>query len=127
MASTFAGLALYNSGPHRFVIRSVGRLFLPAFVIDELQTDTAVFGPRELAIIQTGRLVATTDAALWSQVDLIRQHAEAALTGDLVEGSGRTWMDMTLLRFQPDDRVDRGRDVSLGYRADYIELNNPPS
>lgn len=125
MASTIAGVALFNSGPHRFVIRSVGRLWLPPLAIDELQETTAVIeSPIELAIVQTGRLIADTDAALWSLVDAIKTRTEQALKGTLIEHSGRQWTNMTLLRFRADDRVNRGRKVSLSYRVDYIRLVN---
>ncbi|TVQ34451.1 MAG: hypothetical protein EA376_00140 [Phycisphaeraceae bacterium] len=123
MGSEFAGQVLFDSGPHRFVIRSVGRLWLPPLAIDELQDAIEVLArPIELAIVQTGRLVFETDDDLWDQVELIRSRAESALKGTLIEHSGREWEDMTMLRFRPDDRVDRGRRISLAYRVDYIRL-----
>lgn len=126
MSSTFAGLALFNSGPHRFIPRALGRIWLPPLRIDELQETTLVIAaPAEVAIVQTGRLVAPDDASLWALLDAIRAEAEAATTGALVEQSGRTWNDMTLLRFVPADRFDRARTVSLAYRADYIRLAVP--
>jgi len=123
MGSTFAGLSLFDSGPHRFTPRTMGRIWLPPLTIDELQETTLVLDvPRELVIVQRGRLVAADDAALWGQVDVIRGHAEAALTGALVEASGRAWADVTLLGFTAGEQVDRGRRVSLGYSAVYIAL-----
>jgi len=122
MSSSFAGLDLFGSGPHRFVIKPVGMLFLPPLTADALQITTDVVTQLELAIVQRGRLVADTDADLWAQVDLIQQKAEIPLNGVLVDHSGRNWTNMTLLRFAPEDRVDRGRKVSLAYRVDYIRL-----
>ena len=125
MSSTIAGQALFNSGPHRFALRPVGRLWLPPLVIDELQESTQVIAtPIELAIIQTGRLVAATESALWALVDTIKGHADSALRGALIDHSGREWDNMTLLRFRPADRLDRGRVISLAYQADYIRLIN---
>ena len=120
--STINGQGLFNSGPHRFVTRVLGQLALPPLAIDFLQTATEPLGANELAIVQRGRLVDTTTAGLWAQVDAIKSAAEGMLTGTLVDNNGRSWTGMTLLRFVPDDRVDRGRVVSLGYRADYVRL-----
>ncbi len=123
MGSTFAGLSLFDSGPHRFAPRTMGRLWLPPLAVDALQETTLVLDvPRELMIAQTGRLIADDDAGLWGQVDVIRGHAEAALTGTLVEASGRAWAGVTLLGFSPAEQVDRGRRVSLSYSAVYIDL-----
>lgn len=123
MTSTFAGLALFNSGPHRFVPRAAGRVWLPPFAVDELQS-TIYVGPDpvELAIEQTGRLVASSDSALWALYDAIRVRAEARLTGSLVESSGRSWPLMSLVRFRPAGPLDRARTVSLAYEALYLQL-----
>jgi len=120
--STIAGQGLFNSGPHRFVVRAVGSLYFPPLSIDFLQTTTEVIGPIELAIEQRGRLVAASAGALWTLVAAIRAAAESQLTGTLVDNNGQSWSDMTLLRLRPADRVDRGRVVSLAYEADYVRL-----
>jgi len=76
MASTFAGLSLFNSGPHRFAVGRTGRLVRGPFQTAlELPYSTDE-GPAELAIVQTGRLVASTSSALWALVDAARAQAE---------------------------------------------------
>lgn len=120
--SSIAGQQLFESGPHRFVVRAVGRVFLPPFALDFLQETTFVAGPLELWVRQTGRLVAQDGPTLWELVELIRARAESALHGTLITNDGRSWSGMTLLRFRPEERVDRGRLVSLAYDADYIRL-----
>lgn len=122
--SSIAGQQLFESGPHRFVVRAVGRVFLPPFALDFLQETTFVAGPLELWVRQTGRLVADDGPTLWQLVEQIRSRAESALNGTLVTNDGRSWDDMTLLRFRPADEVDRGRRVSLAYEADYIRLDD---
>lgn len=124
MASTFAGLTLFNSGPHRFVVGRLGRLVRGPFQTpteDPFTTDEAA---REVAVLQTGRLVAPSTSALWALVDAIGAQAELPRTGTLVDHHGRSWSDMTLLSFDPEDRVDRGREVSLGYRVMYLRFNS---
>jgi len=123
MASTFGGMSLFNSGPHRFVERSAGRVYLPPLQFDDLTDVTVVFpSPLELAVEQRGRLIGADESDLWAQIDAIRAETDAARTGTLVDNSGRSRADMTLLRFRPSDRIDRGRVVSVAYEAVYIRL-----
>lgn len=123
MGSTISGQALFDSGPQRFVIKPVGKLFLPPLALDALQNTTVVIGNLELWVVQTGRLVGTDDDDLWDQIDLIQQRAGAALNGTLVIPSGRSFTGMTLLRMKPEGAIEHGRGVSLAYRADYIRLD----
>ena len=122
MASTFAGLSLFESGPHRFAMGRFGRHFLePDRGVNTAPT-TWDREQAEVTVLQTGRLIAPDDAALMTLVDAIRNEAELPRTGTLVDHHGRSWDTMTMLRFEPDDRVDRGRVVSLGYSALYRRI-----
>ncbi len=120
--SSIAGHTLFNSGPHRFIVRPVGMLYVPPLFFDPIQTTTNVVTQLELTIIQTGRLIGASESDLWSQVNAIKSAAEVQLNGTLTDNNGVTWTDMTLLRFAPADRVDRGRVISLAYEATYIRL-----
>jgi hypothetical protein len=122
MASSFAGFTLFNSGPHRFAVVALGRHFLAPDAGVNSQPTTWDRNKLELTIRQRGRLIAASDAALWTLVDAIRTQAELPRTGTLTDHHGRTWASMTLLRFTPEDRIDRGRTVSLGYEALYRNL-----
>ena len=119
--STFAGLGLFNSGPHRFALKALGALWVPPLALDPLQSRVEVFAVNlELQIKQTGRLTALTEADLWSQVEAIRARVNARTLGTLVDNAGQTWAGMTLLTFRPGEQVDRGRLFSLAYTADYV-------
>ncbi len=121
--STHAGQSLFNSGPHRFAPRSMGRLWVPPLTLDTLQDLTTVFTTNlEVSLRQTGRLIGSSESDLWSQVETIRARCEAKLFGTLVDNAGRSWVNMTLLTFRPADRADRGRVISLAYTADYVRL-----
>lgn len=121
--SSIAGQTLFNSGPHRFILRPVGALFVPPFFFDPIQTSTDVVGDVELTIIQTGRLIGEDEGDLWDQVNAIKAAAESELNGTLIDNNGISWSNMTLLRFAPEDRVDRGRVISLRYEARYMRLS----
>lgn len=121
--STIAGQALFNSGPHRFVHGRVGRLWAPPLRLDALQDRIVVFPTNvELVIRQSGRLIGSSEADLWAQVALIQTRCQALLNGALIDNSGNTWTDMTLLEFAPETTADRGRAVSLAYTAVYARL-----
>jgi hypothetical protein len=120
--STIAGQGLFNSGPHRFRLRPVGTLAVPPLVLDSVQTTTAILDEIEVALEQTGRLIDTTPAGLWDQVEAIRAAAESRLNGTLIDETGRSWSDMTLLRFAMAGQLCRGRVVSVGYEAVYVRL-----
>ncbi|MDX2116302.1 MAG: hypothetical protein SFZ24_11885 [Planctomycetota bacterium] len=122
MASTFAGLALFNSGPHRFVIRSAGRLVRAPFQTPLELPFTINEAVRELWIVQRGRLIAPTNAELMTLMDAVQARAELGQFGTLVDHHGKQWTSMTMLSFDPDDRIDRGRVCSVRYRVEYLRF-----
>ena len=122
MASTFAGLSLFESGPHRFAAGRFGRHYLePDRGINSSPT-TWDREQAEVTVFQRGRLIAADDAALFALVDAIRAEAELPRTGTLVDHHGRSWASMTMLRFELDGDVDRGRVVSVGYTVTYRHI-----
>lgn len=124
MGSTFGGASYFNSGPHRFIVKRLGRLVQGPFqtALDlPYSTDR---GPAEVAVVQTGRLTATTNAALWALIDAIQTRAENTLAGTLVDHHGRQWSNMRLIAFKPDDRIDRGRVYSVAYQVDYLRFGS---
>lgn len=122
MASTFGGVAYFNSGPHRFVEKRLGRLVQGPFqtALDlPYSTDR---GPAEMAVAQTGRLMAATNAALWTLIDAIQAKAESSTSGTLIDHHGRQWTNMRMISFRMDDRIDRGRVLSVRYKVDYLRF-----
>ncbi|MEO1130113.1 MAG: hypothetical protein AAFX05_10475 [Planctomycetota bacterium] len=120
MSSTFAGVSLFDSGPHRFAVRAVGRYLTFPFEGGGGGGTIEIFGERGLVIEQTGRLVAPSDAALWVLIDAVRSRAEGPTLGTLVDHHGRVWPSMSMVELRTEDRIDRGRVVSIGYRVLYV-------
>jgi len=120
--SSIAGQGLFNSGPHRFRLRPVGTLAVPPLTLDSVQTTTQALDELEVALEQSGRLLDETPAGLWDQVEAIRLAAEGRLTGMLIDETGRSWSNMTLLRFEMTGPLSRGRVASMGYEALYVRL-----
>lgn len=122
MGSTFGGVAHFNSGPHRFVVKRLGRLVQGPFqtALDlPYSTDR---GPAEVAVVQTGRLTAATNAALWTLIDSIHAKAESGTTATLIDHHGRQWTNMQMISFKMEDRIDRGRVYSVRYKVDYLRF-----
>lgn len=121
--SAFAGLSLFASGPHRFTVEPTGALVVPKLSLRLEEPGSRVIGPLELAVVVTGRLLAESDEALDTQVGAIEEKLHPGYElGILIDGHGREWTEMRFVRFEREDRVDRGRVVSLGYTARFVRL-----
>ncbi len=77
------------------------------------------YGALEWDVLVTGRLVAPSDAALWTQRDAIQASLDAKGLGTLVDLHGRSWATMFFSRLTFDEATDRGRVVSIGYVAQF--------
>lgn len=120
-AARFGG-ALVFPGVSRFREGWMGRSFNypnsggnPSDIIE-------VNGVLETTVVQTGRLVSGSESALESRIDTLRGLAEAQTVGTLESGGTRVWTGITMLRVRFDDRVDVGRQWSVGYTVDYAVL-----
>lgn len=120
--SSFKGINLFGSGPHRFTVGRQGRRVVTyaALTGDPSVPGSFASGDHELRITVTGRLTGANEAALWSQRDAIAaQAASTSGAGALADGKGRTWTDIKLLTFTPAGPTDRGRTLSLAYTAEF--------
>jgi len=126
MASTYAGLGLFNSGPHRFQEDVRGYLALSNGLVLGAPgiPGTILTGRLERTVLVKGRLVASSEAGLWTLRDAIAAVFTPApgTPGLLIDHAGRQWTDMTFVRFDPADRVDRGRVWSLRYEAKFVAV-----
>jgi hypothetical protein len=123
MSSTFKGLSLFSSGPHRFSVGTTGSDLLPNWRIIPQTPGTTVIGPLEVGVVVRGVLVAGSEAGLWALRDALQaQVTHPPQVGTLVDQNGRSWADMTLVRLESADRTDRGRQWSIGYSASFVRL-----
>jgi len=118
MASSFKGVDLFGSGPHRFALGRQGQLMLTRLYLGDISPGTIPIGLRELDVIVAGRLVAASESALWTLRDaFVAQLEESPTPGTLIDPHGRTWADMTFIDWREGDRTDRGRVRSMAYVA----------
>lgn len=123
MGSTFGGVAYFDSGPQRFAMGRRGELTRGPFVDPNTFPVSQWFEKDlELAIFQTGRLVAPDAPSLWSLVDAIVARAEQFTPDTLVDTTGRSWSEMYMLRFTPEGPIDFGRAVSQAYSVFYLRF-----
>lgn len=123
MPSSFGGVDIFGSGPHRFTLQPQGLEILEASQQTPAGDGPVILGTLELRVEVRGRLTGTSEAQLWQRRDAI-----AALITDppqqatLDDGNGRQWEDMSLARFEELGPIDRGRERSLAYRAVFRRL-----
>lgn len=123
MSSSFKSLNLFGSGPHRFSRSPQGELAISDVALGSFTPKTNVFGLVELEIVVRGRLVAVSDSALWTLRDAITaQLTDPPAKGTLVDHTGRSYADMSFLRYEESPRTDRGRAVSIAYLARFRKL-----
>lgn len=123
MASSFKGKSLFNSGSHRFALARQGHLILQDLFFGVTTPGSTPFGLLELDVIVTGRLVASSEVALWALRDAITAELqEVPTSGVLVDEHGRTWNEMIFIRYEEGDRVDRGRVWSIEYVATFRDF-----
>ncbi|MBU6411987.1 MAG: hypothetical protein KGS45_00815 [Planctomycetes bacterium] len=120
--STFNGLSIFV-GPHRFTIGDQGQTLIPLISQGALDPASLPIGLKELVITVTGRLVASTESALWT----LRNNITALLThpptaADLIDDHGHTWSDIHFVAFKELAPTDRARTRSITYSATFRKL-----
>ena len=126
MASSYKGKDLFGSGPHRFRVGRQGQVTVSDLSLGGFSADSFAVGPRELEIVVRGRLVASSEAALWALRDVVvAELVDPPEAGILLDTAGRSWSGMSFIAFDEDDRTDRGRAWSVGYRAVFRRFNLP--
>lgn len=122
---TFNGSQVFGDGPARFIEERFGRAFRNP--LSGSGSDNLIFdeGKRELRVTQRGRFVESTEAVLRGRIDQVRALAEAPAIGLLRASSVRSWSDMTMLIVDLDEKIDGGREWSVGYTIQYARLEGP--
>lgn len=124
--SSFKNKNLFGSGPHRFGQGRQGQLIVSSQAIGVFSPQTFAQGLVELEVVVTGRLVAQSEAALWTLRDaIVAELLHPPAPGELIDDHGHAWPDMCFVRFDEADRTDRGREHSLAYVATFRRMVDP--
>lgn len=122
--SSFKGIDLFGSGPHRFTLLVQGEDVVPNYILGISESGSTPVGTLELDVIVTGRLVATSESGLWARRDAITaQLADPPVPGTLVDSHAHEWEGMSLIAYAETGFVDRGRVRSVGYKATFRRFN----
>ena len=125
MTSSFKGNDLFGSGAHRFSFGKQSRriVSLATLTQDVTQEGTLEFGNYELRIFVRGRLVASNELSLQNLRDAIVSEVDASVgSGLLKDAHGQEWATMKLISFEEFGAVSRGRELSIGYAAEFGRL-----
>jgi hypothetical protein len=123
MSVTFDGNAIFGSGPMRVHEGARGSQILVQSRLSPFDAGTQSIGELELNVLVRGRLAASDDAALWTAINAV--HAlltEPPTTATLTDARGRSWSDMSFINFTVTDRIDRGREASVGFEATFVRF-----
>lgn len=127
MASSYKGVDLFGSGPHRFGVRPRGVETVARWRVtgNPAHGGTLPIGDLELEVVVTGRLVAASEEDLWDLRGAVAGAASfSAGAGLLIDHGGREFADMWFLEYAESDRVDRGRVWSVGYTARFRDFSS---
>ena len=127
MASSFKGLNLFGSGAHRFSMGEQSRriVSLATLAQDVTQAGALEFGNYELRVFVRGRLVSSSETVLQGLLDAIVAQVDAAVGSGLLKDShGQQWDTMKLISFEEFGAVSRGRELSVGYVAEFGQLES---
>lgn len=121
--SSFNGLNLFGSGPHRFYHAKRGQLLTFDLFNGGTGAGSTANGLIDHEILVRGRLVATSESALTTLRDaIIAQVQSSPVVGSLVDTQGRTFSGMSLVAYSERGRRDRGRAFSVRYEVVFKKL-----
>ncbi len=122
---TFAGVPVFPGSITRVLPEAVGQQLLPRRAMNLPGSGSVAIGPLEVAVTITGRMHAADAAKLESALELTRAAGSPPLTPSVLadEDTGRTWDDMTFVRFELTGPMEIGRVASVGFRARFVRIN----
>jgi len=123
MPSSFRSLNLFGSGPHRFTVGRRGQLLVPDLFLSGSGSGSTPQGLIELDVLVTGRLVASSEAALRTLESAIAaQLTDPLQVGTLIDLHARSFANMSFIIFEQAAPTERNRQFSLPYLARFRAL-----
>lgn len=123
MSTSFKGLNLFGSGPHRVEFGPRGHLVTVDFFGGGTGGGSTAQGLSDWTLLVRGRLVSTTESGLRTLRDAVAAQLEATPTpGTFVDHHGHAWTGLTFVRFAEQGPADAGRAWSIGYEAAFQAL-----
>lgn len=125
MSSSFKGLDLFGSGPHRFVDGRRGHLVTVDFFGGGGGGGSTAQGVIDWKVEVRGRLVAGSESALRALRAAIVAQVELndpPVPGTLVGLTGHSYAGLSLVAFEETGPVDRGRVWSVAYVAEFQKV-----
>ncbi len=123
MPSSFNSLDLFSSGPHRFFVGPMGSQLVQRSLLDLANAGRQPVGPLDGDATIRGRLIASTDADLWSIIDAITAQLTFPPTAaDLIDLHGRTFKNVSFISIELLAPFDRAREISVPYEARFTQF-----
>ena len=123
MPSSFNSLDLFSSGPHRFIVGTMGSQLIENTLISPTSPGRQSIGSLDGDITIRGRLIADSEDDLWSLIDTIAAELTTPPTaGDLVDQHDRTFKSRSFIAFSLLAPFDRARQLSVPYEARFTRF-----
>ena len=124
--STYKGLDLFGSGPHRFAEGPHAQALASELFLPTPGPGTRYLGLVELEVTVRGRLVGGSEKDLQDALDSIAAQVIHPPAPGTLDSDQRSWDDLSFVAFTPADRTDRGRTHSLAYTARFLKFREYP-
>jgi hypothetical protein len=112
-----------DQAPHRFARGRRGQLLISDIEFGNYTPKSYPVGLVELEVTVRGRLVATSESALWTRRDtIVAQLTDPPAIGLLIDHHGHEDADMSFVRYEEAPATDRGRTWSMAYVARFRKL-----
>lgn len=119
--SSFDGLALFESGPHRFEVGGVAL----RHVLNETPGGRGVrlsaLGQHSRVIRQTGWLVADDVGRLGALIEAVEEKVDGQ-GYELVDDVGRVWAGVVMVKFEPGGVGRVGARWGVEYKIEYLQV-----
>lgn len=123
MATTYKGLNLFGSGPHRVEFLPKGHLITIDFFGGGSGGGSTVQGLTDPQVVVRGRLTAASESSLRTLRDAIIAQLQATPTpGTLVDHHAHSWTGLSFVKYTEQGPIDKGRIWSIGYEAIFQAL-----
>lgn len=123
MATTYKGINLFGSGPHRVEFLAKGHLITIDFFGGGTGGGSTAQGLTDWQVVVRGRLVAASESSLRTLRDVVISQLQATPTpGTLVDHHGHSWAGLSFVKYTEQGPMDKGRVWSIGYEAVFQAL-----
>jgi hypothetical protein len=118
MSTSYKGLNLFGSGPHRVLHGRRGHLVTLDFFSGGSGGGSTAHGLTDWRLVVRGRLVGSSESSLRTVRDAVIAQIQAAPTpGTFLDHHNHAWTGLIFVQYRESGPVEKGRVWSVAYEA----------